>query len=238
MKPEQWRQIEALYHAALEHAPDARAAWLDAACAPALRRELDKLLAYDELAEHYLTEPLPDLVAEFFPPLARTGSQVAHYHVLERLGQGGMGEVYRAADTKLGRQVALKFLPVEYTRDDERVQRFKREARAASALNHPNILTIHDIGELDDCHYLVSEYVAGETLRARLQRGSLNGAEIVALAEQMAGALAAAHEAGIIHRDIKPENVMVRPDGLLKVLDFGLAKLLEVRSAKCGGRIT
>ncbi|MFN0119549.1 MAG: serine/threonine-protein kinase [Blastocatellia bacterium] len=158
------------------------------------------------------------------------GGQLSHYRILAPLGKGGMGEVYLAQDISLKRQVAIKLLPAQFTADPERVQRFEREARAASALNHPNILTIHEIGETDHCHYIVSAHVAGETLRALLKRGRLDVSQAITIAEQIASAPGVAHEAGIIHRDIKPENVMMRPDGLVKILDFGLAKLTGVRS--------
>ncbi|MGH9846755.1 MAG: protein kinase domain-containing protein, partial [Blastocatellia bacterium] len=149
---------------------------------------------------------------------------------LALLGRGGMGEVHLALDPRLGRKVALKLLPAEFTHDRERVRRFAQEARAASALNHPNIITIHEIGEVENTHYIVTEYVEGETLRQRMANApqkQMKPAEAIELARQIAAALAAAHEAGITHRDIKPENVMVRRDGLVKVLDFGLAKLTE-----------
>ena len=145
-----------------------------------------------------------------------------------------MGEVYLAEDTRLGRRVAVKLLPAEFTADAERVRRFAQEARAASALNHPNIITIHEIGEIANTHYIATEYVEGETLRQRMERGPLKLHEAVDLAIQIATALEAAHRAGIVHRDIKPENVMVRPDGYVKVLDFGLAKLTRASNGEPG----
>src|SRR5499433_930801 len=152
---------------------------------------------------------------------------IAHYRVLAPLGAGGMGEVYMAEDTKLGRKVALKLLPAEFTRDAGRVRRFEQEARAASALNHPNILTIFEIGEANGARYIATEFIDGQTLRDRLNVDRLAPAAALDIATQIAAALAAAHEAGIVHRDIKPENVMLRRDGIVKVLDFGLAKLTE-----------
>ena len=138
-----------------------------------------------------------------------------------------MGEVYLATDTRLDRKVAIKLLPAEFISDPDRVGRFKQEARAASALNHPNILTIYEIGQTDSLHFIATEFVGGVTLRERMTSATMSVGETLAVAIQVASALAAAHEAGIIHRDIKPENVMLRPDGLVKVLDFGVAKLTE-----------
>src|SRR5262247_3396255 len=152
---------------------------------------------------------------------------IAHYRLLAPLGAGGMGEVYLAEDTKLCRKVALKLLPAESTRDAGRLRRFEQEARAASALNHPNILTIFEIGEANGERYIATEYIDGQTLRERLNGDRLSSQAAIDIAAQIAAALTAAHEAGIVHRDIKPENVMLRRDGIVKALDFGLAKLTE-----------
>src|SRR5258706_8659172 len=149
------------------------------------------------------------------------------YSILSSLGAGGMGEVYLAEDTRLGRKVALKTLPSQFTNDKERLRRFQQEARAASALNHPNILTIHEIGVESGEHFIATEFVDGETLPSKLNRGRITLDEALKVAQQTAFALTAAHGAGIVHRDVKPENIMVRHDGIVKVLDFGLAKLLE-----------
>ncbi|HYP28678.1 MAG TPA: protein kinase [Blastocatellia bacterium] len=154
---------------------------------------------------------------------------ISHYRIIRKLGEGGMGEVYLAEDTRLGRKVALKLLPRNLTGDDQRVRRFRQEACAASTLNHPNILTIYDIGEVDGTHFIAAEYVKGDTLRGRMIHGPLGWRESLELIAQAANALAAAHEVGVVHRDIKPENLMIRPDGYLKVLDFGLAKLTQRR---------
>lgn len=153
--------------------------------------------------------------------------QISHYRVDRLIGAGGMGEVYLAEDDRLRRKVALKLLPARFTMDEERVRRFQREARAASALNHPNIITIHDIGEADGIHFIATEFIDGPTLREKITQRQMTIAEVLDAGIGVAGALAAAHEAGIIHRDIKPENVMIRRDGLVKVLDFGLAKLVD-----------
>lgn len=209
-----------------------RATFLDQACAgdDELRREVESLLSFDETGTGFLDRTAWKQIAgeivheEIVTLLDKT---VGHYHIQSLLGEGGMGKVFLAHDTKLGRKVAIKFLPQHFTFDPERVHRFEQEARAASALNHPHIITIHEIGAHEDWHYLVMEHVAGQTLRTRLQAGKLTHEEAVDMAAQVADALAAAHQAGIIHRDIKPENIMLRDDGKVKVLDFGIAKLGE-----------
>ncbi|MGA9773874.1 MAG: protein kinase [Blastocatellia bacterium] len=152
---------------------------------------------------------------------------IHHYQIIKKLGAGGMGEVYLAQDTKLDRKVALKTLPSEFANDPSRMQRFVLEAKSASALNHPNIITIYEIGEADGLQFIASEFIQGETLRRHMMGGQMTIRDILEIAAQIAGALSAAHEAGIVHRDIKPENIMLRPDGYVKVLDFGLAKLFE-----------
>lgn len=155
------------------------------------------------------------------------GTNIGPYKLIDSLGAGGMGEVYLARDTRLGRKIALKFLSAAFTRDEDRVRRFQQEARAASALNHPNLITIFEIGEVESVHFISTEFIEGETLRHRIGTHRMTTAEICDIGIQVASALVAAHSAGITHRDVKPENIMVRPDGLVKVLDFGLAKLTE-----------
>ena len=157
------------------------------------------------------------------------GSRFGRYEIRSKIGKGGMGEVYLAIDTELDRKVAIKILPEAVASNQQRLQRFIQEAKAASALNHPNILTIHEIGSTGPSRFIATEFIDGATLRPRITQGA-NLAEILEIAIQTAGALTAAHAAGIIHRDIKPENIMVRPDGIAKVLDFGLAKLSESES--------
>jgi|GEM_PF-81036 len=238
MNPEHYRHIGELYHAALELEPGERAAFLNQACAgdAALRSEVESLIASHEQAADSMAAPVLEMAAEL---LARgnhqpvIGQMLGHYQILSLLGAGGMGEVYLAEDRQLGRKVALKLLPAQFTADAERVRRFRQEARAASSLNHPNIITIYEIGQVERSYYIATEYIEGETLRQRMasapqQRMKLSDA--VEIAAQIAAALSTAHEAGITHRDIKPENVMVRRDGLVKVLDFGLAKLTEPRA--------
>src|SRR5215475_4079330 len=248
MELDRWEQIERLYHAALERGPDARERFLNEACAgdEDLRREVAGLLACDIPSDSFIQSPAIEIAARAMAgePLIESStdqmrsliavSQIGVYRLLEPLGRGGMGEVHLALDTRLGRKVAVKLLPAEFTTDNGRLRRFAQEARAASALNHPNIITIHEIGEIaienGSLRYIVTEYVEGETLRQRMARAPqqrIEPPEAIDIALQIAAALAAAHEAGITHRDIKPENVMARRDGIVKVLDFGLAKLTE-----------
>src|SRR5262249_3322319 len=235
MTPESHRKICDLYNSASELAAAERSAFLDEACGgdEALRREVESLLAVRDRAGDYFAAPAMDVAAgllaeENYPSLA--GQSFSHYQALSLLGAGGMGEVYLAEDTRLRRKVALKLMPWRFTQDADRARRFEREARAASSLNHPSILTIHEIGAIDNRHFIVSEYVEGETLRQRMEDGKIACGVALDVAIQVASALSAAHAAGITHRDIKPENGMVRPDGLVKVLDFGLAKLSEIQS--------
>src|SRR5438477_6386047 len=152
---------------------------------------------------------------------------ISRYRILERIGSGGMGEVYLAEDSKLGRKVALKLLAEEVTQNRDRLSRFDQEAYAASALNHPNILTIYEMGDEGGRHYIATEFIDGQTLRTRLSGAPMELVEVLEVAIQVAGALEEAHAAGIVHRDIKPENIMIRRNGHVKVLDFGLAKLTE-----------
>ncbi|MBS1786709.1 MAG: serine/threonine-protein kinase [Acidobacteria bacterium] len=231
MTSDQWKKLDALFHEALELQGEARTTHLAKVCAndEQLRAEAERLLAAHEREGSFIDSPIFAEAAERANDgnESPVGRSIGHYRVVSQLGRGGMGEVYLAEDGRLERKVALKVLPAAFTENRDRVQRFEREAKAASALNHPNILTIHEIGEVDGAHYIVSEFVEGETLRAMIERSKLSVSEAISIAEQVAGALSVAHRAGIIHRDIKPENVMVRPDGLVKVLDFGLAKLTE-----------
>ena len=164
------------------------------------------------------------------------GKSLGPYTILELLGSGGMGEVYLAQDSRLGRRVALKLLPDHFVTNEDRLRRFRQEARAASALNHPNIITIHEIGEAETTHYIVTEFIEGETLRTLLIRNRIELVRALDIATQTASALAAAHVAGIVHRDIKPENIMLRRDGYVKVLDFGIAKLMPEGPAPSMGK--
>ena len=162
------------------------------------------------------------------------GTRFAQYEIIALLGKGGMGEVCLAHDTRLNRKVAIKLLPAEFTQSDDRLRRFEQEAKTISALNHPNILTIHEIGAHNGTQFITTEFIAGQTLRDRLQQ-PLTQTEAIDIALQITNALVAAHDAGIIHRDIKPENVMIRNDGIVKVLDFGLAKLTEQKGRRGEG---
>ncbi|MGH9939750.1 MAG: protein kinase domain-containing protein, partial [Blastocatellia bacterium] len=228
--------MKEIFQAAVELPAARREVYLTDACAddPSLLAEVESLIAAHEEPGSFLDTPAFNLAAE---PAANPliGKTLGHYRILELLGRGGMGEVYKAKDTTLGREVAIKVLHSNLSIDQDRLRRFAQEARAASALNHPNIITIHEFGREDGVHFIVSEFIEGETLRRRIWSEKtaserMNAGEIPEIAIQITGALNAAHEAGIVHRDIKPENVMVRPDGLVKVLDFGLAKLIERRS--------
>ncbi len=232
MNPDRYQQVSQLYHAALELDSGKRIAFLDAACGDdeELRHEVESLLTAHQRVGNYFAKPAlkvaADLLADQQVP-SLTGRSISHYQVISQLGAGGMGEVYLALDTRLGRKVALKLLPKEFTQDEERVKRFEQEARAASALNHPNIITIYEIRWAEERHFIVTEYVEGQTLRQQMTSGPMQVGAALEIGIQVASALSAAHEVGIVHRDIKPENIMVRRDGLVKVLDFGLAKLTE-----------
>jgi serine/threonine protein kinase/sugar lactone lactonase YvrE len=235
MTPERWQQIDQLFHSALERKSGERAEFLAEACHAdeSLRHEVESLIGAHEQSESFIEAPASDLAAELFAgseARLTAGESVAHYQIVSLLGEGGMGEVYLAHDVRLGRQVALKRLPAQFTLDAERVHRFEQEARAASVLNHPNIVTIHEIGDSNSLHFIATEFVEGETLRQHMTTARMNIDEVLDLATQIGSALAAAHAAGIVHCDIKPENIMIRPDGFLKVLDFGLAKLVATKN--------
>lgn len=231
MTPERWRQVDELFHSALEREPNARADFLREACAgdEALRREIEKLIAAHEKDGSFIDSPVfanTELRYDDHASLM-AGQRLGPYKIISHIGSGGMGQVYLAEDIRLERKVALKLLRAEFMADAERVRRFQQEARAASALNHPNILTIYEIGSEDSTYFMATEYVEGETLRRHMAGKAMPLGEAVDVAIQVASALVAAHEAGIVHRDIKPENIMVRRDGYAKVLDFGLAKLTQ-----------
>ena len=233
MTPERWGRIEEVYHAALEREPAMRAAFLAGACGndADLRREVESLLAQDG-GDRILNQPLGAVAADVLTPRERCapGAMIGPYRIIEPLGAGGMGEVYRATDTRLGRDVALKFLPADQLADPERRRRFLSEARSASALHHPNIVTFYDLLTEGSEQVLVLECVRGRTLDRLIGKGGLRVKEALAYAIQIADALAAAHQAGIVHRDLKPSNVIVTDSGVVKLLDFGLAKFTGTAS--------
>src|SRR6476659_840442 len=234
MTPERWQQVKEVFALAVKYPPEKRSSFLQERCAndTELRSEVESLIAANDKSGEFIDQPayqaaswLREEKRELKP-----GQNMGTYKVLSFISRGGMGEVYLAQDQRLSRKVALKLLPLSFTTDLDRLRRFEQEARAASALNHPNIITIYEIQEFEGSHVIATEFVEGETLRQRLSRSRLSLSETLNIAIQIADALSAAHKAGIVHRDIKPENVMLRPDGYVKVLDFGLAKLSEQAS--------
>ncbi len=212
-------------------APAERSAFLAENCGDDedLRREVESLLAVQRSANNIFDTPPESLAAEMFAqkvtPANLAGQAISHYQIIHLLGAGGMGEVYLAEDLKLRRKVALKLLPAQFSADPERQKRFEKEARAVSALNHPNIITIYEIQEAENLSFMATEFIDGETLRQAIAEHPFSWPEAVKIAVQIASALESAHSVGIIHRDIKPANMMIRRDGIVKVLDFGLAKL-------------
>src|SRR5260370_29518574 len=224
MKPERWQQIKALLQAALEREPNQRAAFLAETCADdeSLRRDVDAFISSYEQAGDFIEAPAFELMAESLTTLqgiSFIGQTFGPYKILEHIGAGGMGEVYLAEDARLGRKVALKMLPAYLTAEDETVRPFQQKARAPSALNHPNIITIYEIVEMDSRHFMATGIIDGETLLERLKAGLMKIHDALHVAVQVASALCAAHQAGIVHRDIKPGNIMLRTDGIVKVLD-------------------
>src|SRR5258705_4569011 len=232
MTHEQWKKVEAVLQEAIDCPPQDRASFLNAACAGD-RQLLDEatslINAYNEAGD-FIEQPAISQDAHILVGsdiVDKIGHEIGPYKIVKRLGAGGMGEVYLAQDARLDRLVALKILPPYFASDDARLRRFQREARAASALNHPNILTIHEVGQSAGIWYIATEFIDGATIRQLLAKQEMSLAEILDTAEQICSALVAAHVAGIVHRDIKPENIMRRADGLVKILDFGIAKLME-----------
>ena len=246
MKPERWKQINDVLIPALEREPFERSVLVEEACGSdeGLRREVESLLAAHEQASDFLEKSIAGAAAQLLVEdkiHLVPGQQINHYKVRSLLGVGGMGEVYLVKDTILGRHAAIKLLPSRFTEDPDRLRRFQQEARAASALNHPNIITIYELGEFESAQYLATEFIDGETLfqymkNSRSSSGheehretgtGMRLVEVLDISLQLTSALGAAHSAKIVHRDIKPTNIMVRHDGYIKVLDFGVAKLTE-----------
>ena len=232
MTPERWQKVKDTFQAALNRATGERSDFLADACGgdESLRKDVESLIASHERSGEFIDSPAYEAAAELImddKPELKPGQIIGSYEIVSFISRGGMGEVYQAQDRRLSRKVALKTLPVSFTKDTDRLRRFEQEARAASALNHPNIITIYEILKANSTHVIATEFVEGGTLRQRLTQTRLSLNESLHIAIQTSDALAAAHGAGIVHRDIKPENIMIRPDGYVKVLDFGLAKLAE-----------
>jgi len=228
MTPERWQQVEEVLQNALDLPWSERATFIAELCGNdrELKNEASSLLDAHEDAGNFIETPA--LAQDAHILLGDTAvREVGQYSIIRALGSGGMGEVYLAQDRRLDRLVALKILPSYFAADDQRLRRFQREARAASALNHPNILTIHEVGESDGTYFIATEFIDGQTIREVTSSKQLTTGEVMNIVEQVATGLAAAHRAGIVHRDIKPENIMRRTDGLVKILDFGIAKLVE-----------
>ena len=229
---ERWASVKQIHQAVLDRAGSERSVFLDEICAgdETLRREVQSLLAYEEEAESFMELPALDVTAAIASEdddATLVGRVLGHYHIVSLLGAGGMGEVYLARDPRLDRTVALKILPVDLAADPDRMHRFTREAKAASALNHPNVAIIHDVGESDGIRFIVMEHVEGQTLATKIAGRALAVREVIDIAGQVADALDTAHLKGITHRDIKPANLMLTPRGQVKVLDFGIAKMVR-----------
>ena len=232
MTPERHQRIIELFHSASAFSHDHRESFIDESCAgdEELREDVYAMLAADKQAVTFLEKPPADVAAAVMAGMKSQpviGQTLGDYRVIAPLGSGGMGEVFLAEDTRLGRRAALKLLPREYTTDSVRLREFEQEARAVSALNHPNIVTVYGIGQAGVIHFLATEYVAGSTLREQVAKGPLASTTVINIGVEIACALDAAHRAGIVHRDIKPENIIVRPDGVVKIFDFGIAQRIE-----------
>jgi Tol biopolymer transport system component len=227
MSSERWDEVEKQFHEAMQLPPREQAKFVEQIPDLEVRREVASLLVVHSAGESPSVGAVVADAAREVVDRSLTGQVFDHFQIVQPIGHGGMGDVYLSQDLKLGRQVALKLLPRDFQKDTERLRFFEREARAAAALNHPNVMAVYEAGQYDGRSYIAAEYVEGETLTDCLYRGRLHQEEALRLAGQIAAALGAAHEKGIIHRDLKPSNIKIRPDGVVKVLDFGLAKLTE-----------
>src|SRR5437764_4374045 len=232
MEPRRWARITDIYHAAIARPPEERASFIGQECNgdESLRKQVEAMVKSHDRSGDFIESPAFAVAPEFLleePAGDLVGQLIGHYRIEALVGIGGMAEVYLALAERLRRKVALKLLPEHLTADETQLSRFKSEARAASALNHPNILTVYEIGAEGNRQFIATEFIEGMTLRASLACGRMNLHAALEISVQVASALAAAHEAGVVHRDIKPENIMLRPDGYVKVLDFGIAKLIE-----------
>ncbi len=238
MQPERWQKCTEIFNTALELPPAERSTYLDQSCSgdSLLRRQVELLLDSHARAGRFIDAPAFESAPELLlgDPDALIGQQLGFYRIHAILGIGGMGVVYLAEDERLGRKVGLKLLPQSLAADEKQLKKLAVEARTASALNHPSIVTIHEIGEFGGTHYITTEYIEGITLRERINQGPVPVTEAAEIAQQIAGALSAAHAAGIVHRDIKPENVMLRPDGYVKILDFGIAQFSQPGASAAG----
>jgi len=237
MDAELWKKVDVLLDQALDQPPEKRETFIAEVCKDniVLRQEVLSLIKAQSLASQFLEAPAISIAAEALAQDLTTidslmGKELGSYKIEKLLGAGGMGEVYLGRDTKLDRTIALKILPWQFLTDADRLERFQREARALSSLNHPNLVTIYEVGEFNGLHFIAMEFVDGQTLSSLREKLSLK--ELLSIVAQVAEALGAAHQSGIVHRDIKPDNVMVRADGYAKVLDFGLAKLMEPTPAQ------
>ncbi|MCA1622858.1 MAG: protein kinase [Acidobacteria bacterium] len=235
MPNENWKKVREIFDGALQKEPQARQSYVLEACGEdkILLAEVESLFSTFDKLDSFMDKPAVQEFADVVEAETKTlekGKHFGHYEIIEQIGAGGMGEVYLAQDTKLDRQIAVKILNEKFSRDESNLNRFIQEAKAASALNHPNILVIHEIGESDETYYIVSEFIKGKTLREIFKVKSLKLSEVLDISIQITNALCTAHEAHLVHRDIKPENIMIRPDGYVKILDFGLAKLVEQKN--------
>ena len=239
MADDNWQKVRGVFDSAVRRPSAERRKFVRQACGvdKVLLAEVESLLLSLDSAESFMETPAVAKVAGVFEAETKKlepGKCFGHYEIIEQIGAGGMGEVYLATDKKLDRKVAIKILNEKFSRDETNLNRFVSEAKAASALNHPNILTIYEFDETEDAHFIVSEYIEGLTLREVIGESTLKLSEILDISIQIASALSAAHTARLVHRDIKPENIMLRPDGYVKILDFGLAKLIQPKQAIIG----